>query len=218
MFAALLLLSTFEPRFTKCPDAFKAEFHTQLDVSGMRPGWRGVAIDCEARAAVLGAQSDVLQRSWVATCTEPGCAEEARMAALLVTEMLKTEPAIGRAAQPQPQPQATPMQLQPPQYIAHRFEPSWVRGVRGGGIALTSVGGASLVMGLSLAIVGLIFPSRYWYNDTALIAGVGLIGAGAGMLGGGISMIVVAQRAKRRALLAPALYPGGGGFSFQGTF
>lgn len=231
MIVALLLLSSFEPRFSKCPETFVAEFHTVVDVSSARPGWRGASIDCEARAIVLGSRYDVMQRAWtkLPSCAEPGCIEEARVAALLVTEMLKTEPE-NRA--PPPQQAQAPMQMQPPfttpyqqMPFALQQVPRWVRPVRGAGIGLTVLGGASLVVGVMLTVMGI--PPRSYYitdyrsyqNDTALmLAGLSLIGSGVGLTSGGITMIVVAQRAKMRAILAPAIVPGGGALNLSGTF
>jgi hypothetical protein len=156
----------------------------------------------------------VLQRSWtkLEACAEPGCKEEARVAALLLTEMLKTEPA--------PYFVSSPVRRQPYWISQALAVPTWVRPLRAGGIVMLSVGGAAVLSSVSMFVMGTPPPgSPPTRSDQAMLfAGVGLLSTGLTMAVSGAVMVAIAQKAKKHAMIAPTLLPGGAGVTFQGSF
>jgi hypothetical protein len=100
-------------------------------------------------------------------------------------------------------------ELPPPAADSSAEERRKARGLRGGGVALTIVGGIGMMAGISFALAGAMSPNPYGGPSGSLVAGAVSTVGGALLTGLGIAMIVLgakpdsSHRASTSLTLAP---------------
>lgn len=188
IFAVLLLTASAPTRFVACSDTFMREFAKVAPLETAEARIDSVAIDCSVRAIVVRGRNGIVQQTWTPLSSCQGfaaCDGEARIAALLASELVSAESAVSNA----PRMQGA---IEMPRIFAP--DPTWRKPVRGVSIAGLSVGGLALVFGTTFLAVGVsAAPDTQASRDMVLGSSLTIVAA-SGMITASIVGLVLSRK------------------------